>query len=313
MDSYKGFLYAILSSLSYAIMPIFAKVAYDNGSNSTSALIFRFLIAGVILLIYLKIKKINLKINLKQFFILFIIGAFGYTITTETLFLSYNYLDVGLATTLHYIYPAIVCLLSFVFFKEKVGYKKIISLIFSILGVYSLIAFEDKSLNTLGIILALFSGLCYGLNVVTLSLKELKIIDHTVLTMYVCFGATLGLIIYGAFTDSIILKLNLKITYSYLGLSIISTIFSMVLLLKAIELIGSTSASILGTFEAIMSIFLGVIFLGEKLSLALILGSTLIVISTIILAKDKKNSANPNINANKLNIINKKHSSTLPI
>ena len=69
MDNYKGILYAILSSLAYAIMPIFAKVAYDSGSNSTSALIFRFLIAGVVLLIYLKIKKINLKISFKQFFI----------------------------------------------------------------------------------------------------------------------------------------------------------------------------------------------------------------------------------------------------
>ena len=313
MDSYKGILYAILSSLAYAIMPIFAKVAYNNGSNSTSALIFRFLIAGVVLFIYLKIKKVNIKINLKQFFILLIMGALGYTVTTEALFLSYNYLDVGLATTLHYIYPAVVCLLSFIFFKEKVGYKKIISLILSILGVYSLIAFEEKTLNTLGIILALFSGLCYGISVITLSLKELKDLDHTVLIMYVCFGATLGLIIYGASTDSIILRFNFEIIYSYFGLSIISTIFSMILLLKAIELIGSTSASILGTFEAIMSIFLGVIFLGEKLSFTLILGSTLIVISTIILAKDKNDNKNNSTMINKFNITGKKHSSTSPI
>lgn len=313
MDSYKGILYAILSSLAYAIMPIFAKVAYDNGSNSTSALIFRFLIAGVVLFIYLKIKKVNIKINLKQFFILLIMGALGYTVTTEALFLSYNYLDVGLATTLHYIYPAVVCLLSFIFFKEKVGYKKIISLILSILGVYSLIAFEDKTLNTLGIILALFSGLCYGINVISLSLKELKYLDHTVLIMYVCFGATLGLIIYGTFTDSIVLRFNFEIIYSYLGLSIISTIFSMILLLKAIELIGSTSASILGTFEAIMSIFLGVIFLGENLSFTLILGSTLIVMSTIILAKDKNDNKNNSTMINKFNITGKKHSSTSPI
>ena len=67
MDNYKGILYAILSSLAYAIMPIFAKVAYDSGSNSTSALIFRFLIAGVVLLIYLKIKKLISKLVLNNF------------------------------------------------------------------------------------------------------------------------------------------------------------------------------------------------------------------------------------------------------
>lgn len=287
MENYKGILYAILSSLAYAIMPIFAKVAYDNGSNSTSALTFRFLIAGVILFIYLKIKKVNLKISIKQFLILFLMGALGYTITTETLFLSYNYLAVGLATTLHYIYPAVVCLLSFVFFKEKIGYKKILSLILSILGVYSLIAFENTSLNYLGITLALVSGLFYGISIVGLSLKSLKDLDNRVLTMYISFGAAFALIIYGTFTNSIILTFNFKIVYSYFGLSVISTIFSMIFLLKAIELIGSTSASILGTFEAIISIILGVIFLDESLSFALILGCILIVTSTIILAKDK--------------------------
>lgn len=299
MDNYKGILYAILSSLAYAIMPIFAKVAYDNGSNSTSALTFRFLIAGVILFIYLQIKKVNLKISIKQFLILFFMGALGYTITTETLFLSYNYLAVGLATTLHYIYPAVVCLLSFVFFKEKIGYKKILSLILSILGVYSLIAFENASLNYLGITLALVSGLFYGISIVGLSLKSLKDLDSRVLTMYISFGAAFALIIYGTFTNSIILTFNFEIGYSYLGLSIISTIFSMIFLLKSIELIGSTSASILGTFEAIISIISGVIFLDESLSFALILGCILIVISTIILAKDK-NKESSSITSNSI-------------
>ena len=62
-----------------------------------------------------------------------------------------------------------------------------------------------------------------------------------------------------------------------------------------------------------MSIFLGVIFLDEKLSFALILGSTLIVISTIILAKDKNNTKHNSTIINKFNITGKKNSSTLPI
>ena len=309
MKNYKGILYAILSSLAYAIMPIFAKVAYDNGSNSTSALIFRFLIAGIVLFIYLKVKNVNLSVNKKQFLLLFFMGALGYALTTETLFLSYNYLSVGLATTLHYIYPAIVCLLSFIFFKEKIGYKKILSLILSILGVYSLIAFENISLNIIGIVLALASGLFYGINVAALSLKSLKELDNRVLTMYISFGATFGLITYGILTNSIILTFNFNIAYSYLGLSIISTIFSMVFLLKAIDIIGSTSASILGTFEAIISIILGIIFLNESLSFALVLGCTLIVTSTIILAKDKSEESS-NINNN---ISNKQISSKFSV
>lgn len=61
----------------------------------------------------------------------------------------------------------------------------------------------------------------------------------------------------------------------------------MVLLLKGIELIGASSASILGTFEPIVSIIMGIIIFKEQLTFSLIMGTIFILISTIILAKDK--------------------------
>ncbi|MGN0145120.1 MAG: DMT family transporter [Clostridium sp.] len=287
MNNYKGILFAILSSISFAIMPIFAKIAYKNGSNSTTALLFRFLIAGIILLLYLLANKISIKVSKKQFLLLILIGMFGYTVTTITLFVSYNFLDVGLATTLHYIYPALVCVFSFILYKEKITRRKLISLVLSITGVYSLIAFESKTLSMIGVILALLSGLGYAINVISLSFKSIKNLDNRIITMYICFGASIGMIIYGLITNSIVLDCNTELVISYLGLSVISTIASMLFLLKAIAIIGSTSASILGTFESVISIILGIIFLNEKLTFALILGTALIIISTIILAKEK--------------------------
>lgn len=291
MNNYKGMLYAILSSIAYGVMPIFAKIAYKNGSNPSSSLLFRFLISGLILLSYLIFKKVSIKISVKQFLLLIFIGMFGYTITTITLFESYNYLDSGLATALHYIYPALVFIFSFIFYKEKITKEKFFSLLLSIAGVYSLIAFESKAINILGIFLALFSGLGYALSIISLSLKSIKYIDNRVVTMYICFGASLGIIVYGTFTQSLTFTMNLGMILPYLGLSIISTILSMLFLLKAIKIIGSTSASILATFEAVVSIIMGVIFLNERLTFSLILGTLLIIISTMILASEKSSSS----------------------
>ncbi|MBQ3422544.1 MAG: EamA family transporter [Romboutsia sp.] len=64
----------------------------------------------------------------------------------------------------------------------------------------------------------------------------------------------------------------------------------MVLLLKGIKLIGVSSASILGTFEPIVSIVMGIIIFKEQLTLALIIGAIFILISTVILAKDKSDN-----------------------
>lgn len=287
MNNYKGIAYAFLSSAAFGIMPILARIAYANGSNPSTVLVFRFFISTLILFLYLKYTHININLSKRQIALLLFIGITGYTITTQTLFASYTYLGAGLATTLHFIYPVVVCITGFIFFKNKMNSKKIISLLLAILGVYSLVAFKNNSVNILGLSLALFSGVSYGLTMIALNLNSIKNLDSKVITMYVCAGSTIGMILYGLFDDSIILNFNLTAISCYLGISIISTITSMLLLLKAIKIIGVSSSSILGTFEPIVSILLGALFLGEKLSLALLIGSALILISTTILAKDK--------------------------
>lgn len=292
LNNYKGITYALLSSTAFGIMPILARIAYANGSNPTTVLIFRFLISSLILFLYLKFRNIKIELNHKQVLLLISIGIIGYTITTQTLFISYSYLGAGLATTLHFIYPVVVCVLGFILFKNKMSNKKIISLLLAAIGIYSLVAFKNNSLNILGISLALFSGISYGITMIVLNLKSIKNLSNSITTMYVCIGSTIGMIIYGVFTNTIVINFNFKAISCYLGISIISTILSIILLLKAIKIIGVSSSSILGTFEPVVSILLGALFLDEKLTFTLLIGSSLILISTIILAKDKHVSTN---------------------
>lgn len=287
MKNYKGILFAILASVAFGLMPIFAKFAYINGSNPNTVLFFRFTIAALVLLVYLVCKKVSIKVTRKQFLLLFVTGLIGYTITTQTLFMSYNYLGVGLATTLHFIYPAFVCIVEYIFLKQKMSRNKLLSLIFAGLGVYALIAFENNTLSALGLFLAVFSGIAYGINIIMLAMKQIKDIDNRVITMYITFGAAVGMLIYSLIDGSLVTKITINLGISYILIAVISTILSMILLLKGIEMIGASSTSILGTFEPIVSIIMGIVVFGEELTFALIIGTVLILISTIILSKDK--------------------------
>lgn len=287
MEKYKGIVYAILSSVAFGLMPIFAKIAYSFGATPTSVLIYRFLLAALILFGYLKVKGIKTKVDKRSFIILFLIGLLGYTVTTQTLFISYNYLGAGIATTLHFIYPAVVCLIGFFVYKDKMSKGKIISLILAGLGVCALVLFEDGIVSSFGIFLAVISGITYGLNVIALGHKSIKHIDKKVSTMYVSFGSFVGIFLYGLVEGDFSLKLNGGLLFAYICIAVVSTIISIVFLCKAIETIGTASASILGTFEPIVSIFLGVLLFGEHLSFAIVIGTVLIIISTILLVKDK--------------------------
>ncbi|MGL4873674.1 MAG: DMT family transporter [Clostridium sp.] len=287
MKNYKGIIYAILASVAFGLMPIFAKWSYKVGANPTSVLFYRFLIAGIILFVYLKFKKISMVVSKNQFLILFITGMIGYTVTTQTLFVSYNYLSVGLSTTLHFIYPVFVCILEYLFFKKIMSGKKIMSLICSGIGVYALVAFENNTLSIVGVVLALVSGITYGINVFILALDKISDIDNRVITMYISLGAAMGMLVYGIFDKSLILKVNGEMFITYMLIAIVSTILSIILLLKGIELIGATSASILGTFEPIVSIVMGAILFSEEITFALFIGTFFIIVSTVIIAKEK--------------------------
>ncbi|MGL4820457.1 MAG: EamA family transporter, partial [Bacilli bacterium] len=59
---YKGIIFAILSSVAYGVMPIFAKIAYANGSNPTSAIMFRFYFAVILLLCYFLITRQSVRV-----------------------------------------------------------------------------------------------------------------------------------------------------------------------------------------------------------------------------------------------------------
>lgn len=165
--------------------------------------------------------------------------------------------------------------------------SKIIALILAGLGIYTLVTTKNTSLNTLGVVLALASGVSYGITIILLGINLLKSLDHNVITFYVSTGATLGMLIYGGLTNTIVTTLNFNLLLSYTSIAIISTIIAMLLLLKAIKKIGTASTSILGTFEPIVSVILGVILFGESLTISLIIGTCLILISTIILAQEK--------------------------
>lgn len=287
MKKLNGLIYALLSGAAFGVMPIFAKIAYNNGLNATTVLSFRFLVAAVILFFYCVIRKESLKINKKQLLLALLIGAVEYTLTTQTLFVSYNYIGVGLATALHFIYPASVCVISFLFYKEKMSKSKIISLIVSCVGVYLLVGLNLQSISIKGVTLALFSGVSYSLTVIGMNAKEIKKLNNTVATFYISLFAGITIFLMGLFTNNLTMVINPQVVMSLGGVSIISTIISMVLLMKAVKIIGPTTASILATFEPIVSMVMGVLFLGEKLTLFIVIGTILILASVVLLAKDK--------------------------
>ena len=283
MKKTDGIIYTVVSSAAFGVMPILAKIAYKGGANALTVLFLRFFLAALIILPYIVVRKKEFKLNKSQLIHIIFLGIIGYAGTSYALFLSYNYISIGLATILHFVYPVIVTVFAVILYKEKLHVSKILALTLSVIGIYLLVDSGSASLNFKGVWLALISGFFYAYYIVGVAHSEVNKIDTFVLTFYLACTAALSIFIVGMINGQ--LDFNIK-PYSFLasgGISLVSTVLALTMFLKGIKIIGPSSAAILSTLEPIVSIILGVVILSEQLSFTIVIGCVLILLSVIIL------------------------------
>lgn len=125
-----------------------------------------------------------MKVEKKELKHIFILSLIGVALTTALLYSSYSYIGVGVATTLHFMYPIFVALACRFIFNEKLGKRKVLSLVMAFLGV-ALFMDMKSSNNLLGALMALISGLTYAFYIVYLEKKELVKINPYKLSFYI--------------------------------------------------------------------------------------------------------------------------------
>ncbi len=179
----EGVLYVILASICFGAMPILAKLIYKNGVSTYSLLFIRFAMASIILIIYIKVKGIKANLNLKKTTYIMLIGFAGYFASSISLFTSYKYISVGMASMILYTYPVLVAMLSFFMHKEKMNLKKIAALIVSTLGVYCLLGDMNFTGDIKGILFAFSASIFYSIYVLGTSRDFIKEVNSYVMTL----------------------------------------------------------------------------------------------------------------------------------
>ncbi|MGI6586998.1 MAG: DMT family transporter [Gracilibacteraceae bacterium] len=289
-----GIIYAVSSAISFGFVPVFAVIAYNAGTNAVTVLFFRFLIASLVLAGVLRWRKVELKVSRKLFCRLAYLGIAGYAVTCITLFVSYSYISTGLAMTLHFIYPAVVAVLSFFIFKEKMSVSKIFALAVSIIGVYMLAGGMGSSVNLKGVALALASGILYSLYTIEIGKEELMAMDGLLLTFYVSFFSAVSILIFGALTRNLIFVPKLHAVLGILSLALVCTVLGILAYNKSIQMIGPTYAAVFSTVAPITSVIMGIIVFNESLSLRSAIGSIMVISSVLIFSYNKNDNTQEN-------------------
>lgn len=281
----KGYILGSIAAASYGMNPLFALPLYKAGMDPDSVLFFRYLFAIPLLGIMIKARGRSFKIQRKETFPLIIMGLLV-ALSSLTLFLSYNYMAAGIASTLLFVYPIMVALIMAMVFKEKLALQTIVCMLLALGGIGLLYKSEDGStLSLIGTLLVFASSLSYGIYIVGINQTSLKNVATLKVTFYVLlFGLSLfvaRLLYSGVLNtpDQWYLWANL------LALAVFPTAISFLCTTGAIQYIGSTPTAILGALEPVTAIFFGIAVFGESLTVRESFGLVMIIVAvTFVIA-----------------------------
>ncbi|WP_418527466.1 DMT family transporter [Holdemanella porci] len=279
----KGYIYTALSAIIFGLMPLLTKIIIARGVTSLTIAFFRVFYVTIVLFFVLKIKKIDLYLEKRDLLSVVLTSIFGSGLTIIILNESYNYVDTGIATSLHFLYPLFVAILCCFFYGEKIKKKQIISLSFALVGI---ICFMSKGNGSLfGYFLAIASGLTYAFYLVKMDKTGLVKMNALKLSFYLALFTTIEIFIINLFMQDVVFKLD-AIAYGLLSvLALSSSFLATVLLQKGVLLLGSTRASFICLLEPVTSMIVGILWLNEAFTFNKGLGGLAIIISLIIFLK----------------------------
>ncbi|SHI59396.1 Threonine/homoserine efflux transporter RhtA [Dethiosulfatibacter aminovorans DSM 17477] len=297
MNKIRGIFMIIVATAGMGFLPFFSKVGFSNGFNAYTLILFRCMFAAAILVPYMRIKKIDYRIGKEFFWELAAVSFFCYGLMMLAVVSSYALIPTGIATTLHFIYPAAVLLGSTVFYREKLTLEKAAAVIIAMVGIF-LLSVEKGSvaLNLPGVILALLSGVLYAAYILRASHGRIREMNSFVLVYYL---AVFNIFFIAAFAFATG-NLNFDITYvgyaDVLALSVLS-IFVMALFKSGLNYVSSPTAAVLSTFEPLTSIVVGVLLLGESFTFRSGIGAAVIIAAVIFISFIEKKSEDKAVRA----------------
>lgn len=283
----RGTICGIAAAVFYGTNPLGAMNLYRDGLSANSVLVYRFGLAALILGVMMAVQRKSFALTWRELGVLMPLGVLMGT-SSSSLYISFNYMDVGIASTLLFVYPVMVAVIMAVLFKEKVTIAKVVSIALSLAGIMLLNHTSDgTALSTIGVLLVMVSSLTYAVYIVVVNKSQLRL-SSVKLTFYVLLFGVATILAFTALMGESVQWLTTPTQWAYaLQLAVVPTVLSLVLMVVAVHDIGSTPTAIMGALEPLTAVAIGVLLFGEAFTPRLAIGIVLILTAVLLIVGGK--------------------------
>jgi drug/metabolite transporter (DMT)-like permease len=276
-----GLLFCLTSAACFGAMGIFGKLAFSEGATVGMVLASRFAIASLVLWAVVgasgRWKRVR-ALSRQDLAIAVSLGAVGYSAQAGAYFAGLQRISPGILALLLYTFPTIVTLVAIRLGREQPSRRTATALGLASTGLVLVLAGAGAgTLEPVGVMLGLAAAVVYSAYILTADGISRRV-DALVLTTIVCTGAaitlTLGSLITGDFQPGAVTTGG----WGWLiAIALVSTFAAVVLFFAGLDRVGPSAASILSTFEPLVTVILAGIAFGDTLTPVQLCGGLLIL------------------------------------
>ncbi len=221
-----------------------------------------------------------------------VLGLTGYYLASYFDFLGLQYVTAALERLLLFVHPTFVVLFSAVLFGRRITRTDVIAIALSYLGIF-VVFYNDLSTQPGNVALGSFWVLLSALFYAAYLIGSGRLVGRVGTLRFACYA---GLISSAAVVTHFTVTRDASLIVSQpapvYGLALLMAIFSTVLpiamTMEGIRRIGASHASIIGSVGPLATIFLGAIFLGERITAIQIVGAALVLAGVLSISLRKK-------------------------
>ncbi|KTT14469.1 EamA family transporter [Pseudacidovorax intermedius] len=273
-----GALLVLLSALGFGAMALFAHVLYAQGMDTHSLLTLRFALAAVLLggLAWARGARFPAGRALADAMLM----GLAYALMAWTYFSALRHASSATVALLLYVYPVLVAVAAAALRLDRFGAAEALCLGLASAGLCLVLGGAIAGTAT-GLLLALASALCYSAYILLGSRAQPPVDSLAASTVVLGTAAAcyLGL----AMWQGMRWPQGASGWGAMLALAIFGTVVAIVAFVAGLRRVGPTQAAVLSTLEPVVTVGLGVAFLGERLSPGAAAGGALILLAALAL------------------------------
>jgi len=251
----------------------------------------RLTVASILTLLWLvATRKDTLRIEKRHVWHFVLLGVVGMAGVNVCYFEAISKIATAAAILVEYLAPVIIAIYARLFMAQRMGPIRWMALFMAIGGCYLVVGGYNVNLlnmNAVGVMWGLGAALTYSFYI---------IYSEYLLRIYSPWTILLYALIFGALGWNVVLgpgtlpKMGWDlISWTLIVLcSSVGTIVPFGLFARGVELLRSTRATIVATFEPISAGLIAFVFLGERLAAAQVAGGIAVIISVILVQREKE-------------------------